>query len=129
VIGSSSSSMDKEWYAVYTVVRHEKAVNSALAEKDIETFLPLREVVHQWRNRRKKAQLPLSPRYLFVNVFLQDSWSVLNILSTRSVVRILGTNGTPVPIPAEQIDGVKKLLESKLKYYPYPYFNEGRDIV
>lgn len=123
---SLASCMNKEWYAVYTVVRHEKTVNSSLAEKDIETFLPLREEVSRWKDRRKRVHLPLFPGYLFVNMLLLDRWSVLN---TRGVVRILGINGNPVPVSVEQIDAIKRVLESKLKYDPYPYFTQGREVV
>src|SRR5919108_6069750 len=117
--------MNKEWYAVYTVVRHEKSVNSALCEKNIETFLPLREVVSQWKDRRKRVQLPIFPGYLFVNISLQYRWDVLN---TRGVVRILGVNGAPIPVPVEQIDAIRKLLGNKLKYDTYPYFIQGREV-
>lgn len=34
----------QRWYGVYTVARHENAADSALVEKNIETFLPLMEV-------------------------------------------------------------------------------------
>ncbi|HSE83476.1 MAG TPA: antitermination protein NusG, partial [Thermodesulfobacteriota bacterium] len=44
-------------------------------------------------------------------------------------VRILGVNGNPVSVPVEQIDAIKKLLESKLKYDPYSYFTQGREVV
>lgn len=118
--------VSREWYAVYTVVRHEKAVNSALARRGIETFLPIREVLSQWKNGiKKKVQFPLFPGYLFTNISLQDCWSVLN---TRGVVRILGVNGTLVPVPAEQIDAVRKILECNLKYDLYPYFSQGREV-
>lgn len=116
----------KQWYAVYTVVRHEKAVNSTLAEKNIETFLPLREVMSQWKDRRKRVQLPLFPGYLFVNISLEERWDVLN---TRGAIRILGVNGSTVPVPGEQIEAIRKLLESKWKYEPCPYFPEGTEVV
>ncbi len=122
---SQANLIDKEWYAVYTVVRHEKSVNSALCEKNIETFLPVREVVSQWKDRRKRVQLPLFPGYLFVNTSLQDRhWDILN---TRGVVRVLGTNGAPVPV--EQIYSIKELLDRNLKYDPYPYFTQGKEVV
>ncbi|HEX3035449.1 MAG TPA: UpxY family transcription antiterminator [Thermodesulfobacteriota bacterium] len=117
---------NREWYAVYTIVRHEKTVNSDLTEKSVETFLPLMEVTSQWKDRKKEVQLPLFPGYLFVNIRLQDRWNVLN---TRGVVKVLGVNGIPVPVPVEQIDAVKGLLESKFKYEPYPYFTQGREVV
>lgn len=118
--------INKDWYAVYTVVRHEKRVNNALAQKDIETFLPLREEVSQWKDRRKRIQFPLFPGYLFVNLLLLDRWKILN---TRGVVRILGINGAPIPVPVEQIEAIKRLLESKLKFDPYTYFTQGREVV
>jgi len=46
-------------------------------------------------------------------------------LNTRSVVRILGVNGTPTPIPVEQIVAIRRLLEKNLKYDPYPYLAKG----
>ena len=123
---SLHSRTDKEWYAVYTIVRHEKTVNSTLTDQNIETFLPLSEVLSQWNDRRKTVQLPLFPGYLFVNIFLQDRWNVLN---TCGVVRILGVNGTPIPVPVEQIEAVKRLLKSNLKYDPYPYLTQGTEVV
>jgi transcription antitermination factor NusG len=124
----NSLSVNREWYAVYTVVRHEKTVNSALSEKNIDTFLPLREVISQWKNRRQRVQFPLFPGYLFVNIPLQDRWDVLN---TRGVVRILGVgiSGNPIPIPVEQINAIKSLLESRVGCDPYPYFTQGREVV
>lgn len=116
----------KNWYAVYTIVRHEKAVNSALLEKDIETFLPLREVISQWKDRKKKVLLPLFPGYLFINSTLEDR---LTILNTPGIVRILGVTGSPIPIPDEQVEAVKKLIESRLPYDPYPYYNEGKMVM
>lgn len=117
---------EKNWYAVYTIVRHEKAVNSALLEKDIETFLPLREVISQWKDRKKKVLLPLFPGYLFINSNLEDR---LTILNTPGIVRILGVTGSPIPIPDEQVEAIKKLIESRLPYDPYPYYNEGKMVM
>ncbi len=118
---------DKEWYAVYTVVRHEKSVNLALAERNIETFLPVREVVSQWTDRKKKVHLSLFPGYLFVSISLRDKY--LDVLNTRGVVRVLGTNGVPSPVPLEQVDAVRRLLKSNVKYDPYPYFTQGKEVV
>ncbi len=53
----------------------------------------------------------------------------LPILNTRGVIRILDVNGYPTPIPHEQIESIKKLLESNLSFDPYPYLTEGTDVV
>jgi transcription antitermination factor NusG len=57
---------DLRWYAVYTKARHEKTAAELLWQKDIESFLPLREVLSRWKDRRKMVQFPLFPGYLFI---------------------------------------------------------------
>jgi transcription antitermination factor NusG len=124
---SLSVAMDKRWYAVYTVEKHERAVSSAFYEKDIETFLPLKGVVSRWRDMNKRAQFPLFPGYVFINTSLRDRHR--DILNTRGVVRVLGVNGTATPVPTDQIDAIRTLLNSKVKYDQYPYCAHGNEVV
>jgi len=113
---------------VYTIVRHEKAVNSSLLNNNIETFLPLREVVSQWKDRRKKVRIPLFPGYLFVRIFDKDSHNILSILNTKSVVKILGSNGRFQPVPAQQIDSVRAIVEKNIECDPYRYLVSGIEV-
>jgi transcriptional antiterminator NusG len=117
---------ERRWYAVYTVVRHEKAADRALRQKEIETFLPLREITSQWKDRKKRVLLPLFPGYLFVSTTLEYK---LNILNTPGIVRILGASGAPAPIPDDQIESIRKLLDSKVPFDPHPYMTEGKMVV
>ena len=121
----STNISETNWYVVYTIVRHEKAVNSSLLDKSIDAYLPIREVVNKWKDRNKKVLLPLFPGYVFVNFDLNDK---LNVLSTKGVIRILGVNGTPTPIPDQQVNSIKSLLESNLKFDLYSYLVEGREV-
>lgn len=114
------------WFAVYTKSRHEKKVNWLLAEKDVETFLPLREVLVRWKDRNKKVPVPLFPGYLFVRI---DPMERLGVLSTKGVVCILGNGGAPVPVPLQEIESTRKLLRSGLKFSPFPYEVEGKKAV
>jgi len=113
------------WFAVHTKARHEKKANRALTEKNIETFLPIREIVSHWKDREKKVLMPLFPGYLFVNIDPSDRYTVLN---TNGVVRILGNNGVPVPVSTEEIEATKRLIETGLKYDPFPYSIVGREV-
>jgi len=70
--------------------------------------------------------MPLFPGYLFVHIELNDR---LNVLNTRGVVRMLGSNGKPVPVPVEEIEATKTLLESGLRYEPFSYLTEGKEVV
>ncbi len=69
---------DTHWYAVTTKSRHEKVVAEQLWQKDIECFLPLREVLSKWKDRYKKVQFPLFPGYLFVHA--PSQWRRVDIL-------------------------------------------------
>jgi len=90
------SSSELHWYAVTTRSRHEKVVAEQLWQKEIECFLPLREVISKWKDRKKKVQFPLFPGYLFVHVPIQERR--VDILKVPSVVRIIEFNGKPVAI-------------------------------
>lgn len=54
-----------------------------------------------------------------------DAYSHLEILKTDSVVRILGNDGKPIPIPDEQIFGIQTLVKNGVTITPCPYFREG----
>ncbi len=116
----------KLWYAVYTIVRHEKSVNASLIDKSVETFLPTHKVSSKWKDRRKILDLPLFPGYLFVHVSLDDR---LRVLRTKGVVNILGVKGVPTPVPVEQINSLKTLLESDQIIDPYPYYDRGTEVI
>jgi len=92
----------------------------------VNSFLPIREVVNRWKDRKKKVLLPLFPGYLFINSDLNNK---IDVLRTKGVVRILGVNGNPYPLPDGQIDNIKKLLSSGLEYDPYKYYVRGKEVV
>lgn len=112
------------WYAVYTQPRHENKVYDRLLKKKIETFLPLIERWSRRKDRRKRIHLPLFPGYLFVRTSM-DPYVHLEILKTDSVVRILGNDGKPIPIPNEQVFTIHALIKNGVAVTPCPYLKEG----
>ncbi len=112
------------WYAVYTQSRHEQKVLERLQRKNIEAFLPLIERWSRRKDRRKRINLPLFPGYLFVRT-LMDAHAHLDILKTDSVVRILGNDGKPIPVPDEQISAIQVLIKSGMAVIPCAYLKEG----
>jgi len=112
------------WYATYTKSRHEQKVNDRLLRKNIETFVPLIEKWSRRKDRRKKIKVALFPGYVFVRVVM-TSHSHLEILKTDSVVRILGNDGKPIPIPDEQIHAIQVLMKNGVAVTRYPYLKEG----
>jgi len=114
------------WYAVYARSRQEKKVNEELQQKGIETFLPLREILSQWKDRKKRVQVPLFGGYLFVRAVLRQRR--VDIMKVSGVVRIVGFDNTPEPIPDEEIQAVQTFLTTTIKYDPYPYLSIGRRV-
>jgi len=110
------------WFAIQTRSRHEKVVRDQLAAKRITHLLPLWRKRSIWKDRVKHVEIPLFSGYLFGYFALQDKVAVLE---TVGVARLVGINGTPVPIPDEQIVAVRTLMEHRLPCSPHPYLVEG----
>jgi len=101
----------------------KKSANAALADKQIDTFLPIKKVVSHWKDRKKEIDIPLFPGYLLVNSSLKNR---LKILNARSAIRILGINGHPTPMPNGQIESIKRLLDTSLYF---AYLTEGTEVI
>jgi transcription termination/antitermination protein NusG len=114
----------KKWYALSTKCHHEKQVSLRLEGKGVETFLPVRRLQRRWKDRKTVVDFPLFPGYLFVNIPLIEKRTVVQ---TPSVVTIVGTRG-PVAIPELQITAIKKFLEEKIEFDPYPYLVPGCEV-
>lgn len=114
------------WYALYVRGRHEKFVRSELEKKSIETYLPLRQVVRHWSDRRKILEEPLFPGYVFIRLALKDRWDVLN---TKGVVRFVGPSAArPLEVREEALTSVQKLLAENIQIDPFPYLKEGQRV-
>ena len=123
---STARTENMNWYAVHTKSRHEKKAIWDLDERKVEAFLPLREVLCNWKDRKKRIHMPLFPGYLFVRI---DPHDALDVLGAKGVVRILGSSGVPVPVPEEEIDAARRLVRSGIPCAPFPYDFEGREAV
>ncbi len=114
-----------QWYAAYTSANHEKRVAMQLEERAVEHFLPLYESVRRWKDRRMKLQMPLFPGYVFVRLMLRDR---LRILQIPSVVRLVGFNGIPAPLPDQDIESLRGALRQQLRAQPHPYLTIGKRV-
>jgi transcriptional antiterminator RfaH len=97
------------WYAIYTRPRAEKLAFSRLEEADVEVFLPLVKTWRQWSDRKKMVEKPLLSSYLFVKVRKKEFPQVYRI---SGVVKFISFEGQPVPIPQNQIDNLKLIVNS-----------------
>jgi transcription antitermination factor NusG len=118
---------DPAWYALYTRSRFEKKLLLDLTDRSVEVFLPMREVLSRWKDRRKRIWLPLFPGYIFVN-HVDTPENRYRILNIPGAVRFVGIEGRPEPVPDEQIDAVRRFLEASISVDPYPYLQVGQRV-
>ncbi len=116
---------EARWYALYTCAHHEKRVAEQLALRSVQHLLPLYETMRRWKDRRVRLELPLFPSYLFVRTRLRER---LRILEIPSVVRLVGFEGHPVPLPEEEIEALRNGLERQMRAEPHPYLKIGRRV-
>ncbi len=110
------------WYAAYVCSKHEKRVAQELKRRTIEYYLPLYEKPSRRKDRRVLLELPLFPGYVFVRLPLNER---LKLLTTPGVVRLVGFQDRPLPLPDDEIERLRHGLTSLLAE-PYPFLTAGR---
>jgi transcription antitermination factor NusG len=121
-IQGASSPQEWRWCAVHTRHQHENRVNWLLRTKGFETFFPTLLSTHEWKDRKKKISEALFPGYLFVaNIGPQG----LQIISTPGVCAIVSVAGTPAIIPNQEIEAIRRAIESPYNVQPHAYLSEG----
>jgi transcription antitermination factor NusG len=117
--------LEKRWYATYTCANHEKRVREQLEQRSVEAFLPVYETVRRWKDRRVHLEIPLFPGYVFVHLALRDR---LRVTQVPSVVRLVGFDGHPSPLPDGEIEALKKGLALGVRAQPHPFLSVGRRV-
>lgn len=110
------------WHALYTRHQHEKAVAQALSGKGFEVFLPQYRTVHRWKDRQKELLLPLFPNYVFMHGGLER---MLTLVTTPGLHSIVGWGGRPANIPSQEVEAVRRLVESASQVEPHPFLKCG----
>jgi transcription termination/antitermination protein NusG len=117
----------ENWYALHTRPRHEKIVTQRLEERGVTTFLPLVTEVHRWSDRKKKVEAPLFSCYVFAR-FAANRAERLRVLRVEGVFSMVGAQGEGAPIPDDQIDAIRSLMEAGLPWASHPYLKIGQRV-
>lgn len=126
-LGEEKAGSLPRWYAVHTRSRHEKLVARQFLEKQIEAFLPLHTEVHRWKDRYKKVEVPLFSGYVFAQ-FARGSMRRQAVLKTTGVIRIVGFGQSDAPVPDEQIEALRRVVESDVLVEKHKYLRVGQRV-
>jgi transcriptional antiterminator NusG len=118
---------DLAWYALYTRSRFEKKLLTELTDRSVEVFLPMREILSRWKDRKKRIWVPLFPGYIFVHQIdtPENRYRILNI---PGAVRFVGLEGRADQVPEDQIAAIRVFLEASIAIDPYPYLRVGERV-
>jgi transcription antitermination factor NusG len=118
---------NRNWYAVQTRARHEKIVEQRLLERGMTTFLPLVTEVHRWSDRKKTVQVPLFNCYMFAKL-TPTNVDRLQVLRVDGVLGLVGARCEGTPIPEDQIEAVRTLVEERTPWSPHPFLKIGQRV-
>ncbi len=106
-----------DWFAIRVRSNHEYAVEVALAALGVETLVPSYSETVQWSDRLKVITRPIFPGYVLTQ--LEDTQQQLApVLETSGVVQVLPSNASPLAVPHDQIETVRRLVDSLLPLLP-----------
>ena len=116
MMNTAQSIISKSWYAIYVKSRHEQCIHKTLQNQGIESSLPLRSVIRQWSDRKKKIEVPIFRGYVFVNINIQNE--KLGVLQTDGVIKFVSFGSKIITIPQEQMYWLDRLLSfsSNIEY-------------
>jgi transcription antitermination factor NusG len=80
--------------------------------------------VHRWSDRNEKVEVPLFSCYVFVRCALSAA-DRTRVYQVESVHGFVGTRGSTLPIPDEQIESIQKVLTQTAPWRSYPFLKGG----
>ncbi len=98
-----------KWFAIYTKPRAEKRVKEQLDKYDYENYLPLQSQIRQWKDRKKKVEVPLFNSYIFVKVTSKEYYEIPRKIT--GIVKYVTIGGQKISIKDKEIELIKRLIE------------------
>ncbi len=100
---------DYHWFAAYTLPRYEKKAKVQLDKQGIVNWLPLQRIRRRWSDRWKWVEEPVFRSYLFVYISEREYFQTLN---SYGIIRFVAFNGQPVRVPENQMDFLRRMLDT-----------------
>lgn len=112
----------EQWFAVQVDPKLALPIITSLDQKGYDAFTPFQTRVRKWRDRTLATLVPAFPGYIFARM---DVCLRLPVLTTPGVRGLVGYGRTPIPICDEEIEAVRRVMDSKLPAEPCPFLQSG----
>jgi transcription antitermination factor NusG len=114
------------WFAVRVRSNHERVAAAHLRERGYEEFSPSWKTERRWSDRTKEVDQFLFPGYVFCRLNPLDR---LPVLTAPGVVDLVGFGKVPAPIPDQEIESIRRMVQSGLFVMPWPFLELGRRVL
>ena len=116
---------ETQWFALQVDVKKATLTTAHLQYKGFETFTPSYTITRQWCDRKRNAELPLFPGYMFARLDIRNR---LPVLVTPGIYGIVSCGKQPVPIADTEISSLKEVLRSGLPFGPWEFLTKGEKV-
>lgn len=116
----------RPWFAIRVRSNHERVAALHLRERGFEEFSPSYQTRRRWSDRMKTVEQYLFPGYVFSRFNPEDR---LPVLTVPGVVSLVGLGKTPCPIPDQEIENIRKMVQSGLLVRPWPFLEVGQRVL
>ena len=114
--------MSVSWYALRVRSNFEQTVTKCLSSNDYGVFCPTYRERRQWSDRTKEIEVPLFGGYVFCHLDIEKR---LPVLQAPGVVNIVSFGKTFLPVHDDEINAVRRIVNSPVFARPCPYLNIG----
>ena len=88
-------------------------------------FLPCYLEQRRWSDRVKRVVHPLFAGYVFCRV---SGDVVAKVVTTPGVIRIVGDGRRAMPVPADEIEAIQRIVSADLPSEPWPFLETGQRV-
>lgn len=102
----------KRWVAALVQMNCERKVAAKLDKMGIENYVPIQSEEHQWSDRKKKIDRVVIPMVVFVRLAQEEEDEFRRFSFIHKFITYPGSKELATPIPDEQIERLKFLLQN-----------------
>jgi transcription antitermination factor NusG len=117
---------DGTWIAVQVRSRMETLVTDGLAERGYECFLPVCSTSKRRVATCTDFRRALFPGYVFCQYLSSPQFRIIEV---PGVIRLVGAAGKPTPIPDQEIEQIRRIVESGRHSEPWRFMQTGQHVV
>jgi transcriptional antiterminator RfaH len=116
----------KEWFILRTRSRQESTVEQGLKYREIACYLPRRQELRQWSDRKKSILAPLFAGYLFVDACTDRLSDLRCVPGACGLVQF---NNIPARLEDAELDRFRRLIDSGIPVSAHPELIPGMAVV